>query len=187
MKRMIAILIVGGAGCSSVSTSTDYDPNADFSRLRTFEWFPGQPSGPDSLTASRIARAVEDGLRARGYARATAGPPDFQVAYHVSIGRRVEAVPGSAYSYGWRSGYNTSTEIRAYDEGTLVLDVIDPTAKTLLWRGTARSAVEPDRTPEEREAKNGRTPRTAVPGPLGRCRRPGPGRRAPPHRPRGRS
>ena len=151
MKKMIAILIVGGAGCSSISTSTDYDPKADFSRLRTYEWHPGQPSGPDTLTASRIARAVEDGLRARGYTRAAGAPADFQVAYHVWVGQRVEEVPSSAYSYGWRSGYGT--EVRTYDEGTLVLDVIDPVAKTLLWRGTAKSAVDPDRTPEEREAK----------------------------------
>ncbi|HEX7896907.1 MAG TPA: DUF4136 domain-containing protein [Planctomycetota bacterium] len=144
MKNFAAILVLA-AGCSGVSTSTDYDPQADFSRLRTYDWLPGRPQ-TDSLTDARIARAVDDGLLARGYARAPR--PDFHVAYQVSVGRRVDSIPGS---YGWRGGYGT--EVHTYDEGTLVLDVIEPTSKTLLWRGTATSVVDPNRTPEERDAK----------------------------------
>ena len=154
MRRLIAILILGGAGCSSVSVSTDYDPQTDFSRLKTYDWMPGRPPlGSDTLTSSRIQRAVDDGLRARGYVKASR--PDFHVAYQVSVGQRVESIPSSDYAYGWRRSYSMSggTEVRTYDEGTLILDVVDPASKTLLWRGTARSVVEPGLMPEEREAK----------------------------------
>ena len=39
-----------------------------------------------------------------------------------------------------------------YDVGTLVLDVVHPTSRRLLWRGTAQSIVEKYETREDKAA-----------------------------------
>ena len=162
-RRVLLGALLASAGCSSLSVSTDHDPEADFARLKTYDWHPGsRPKDGDAvatLTASRVERAVDETLKAKGYTRATSGAPDFHVASQTAVGRRIEAVPSASVGvgyggYGWRRGFAVGTsDVRTYDEGTLVLDVIDPRTKSLIWRGTAKAAVDPDRSPEEREAR----------------------------------
>ena len=58
---------------------------------------------------------------------------------------------------GWRGGWGveprTETNVYAYDEGMLILDVLRPEPAQLLWRGVARAVVDPGASPEEREAR----------------------------------
>jgi hypothetical protein len=162
LRGLVLGALLAAAGCSGLSVDVDHDPQADFARLKTYDWHPGtRPKDGDAvatLTASRVERAVDDTLKAKGYVPKT-GEPDFHVAYKTAIGRRVEAVPSAAVGvgyggYGWRRGVAVgTTDVRTYDEGTLVLDVIDPKTKALIWRGIARAVVDPDRTPEEREQR----------------------------------
>lgn len=158
MRPISATLLLAFAGCSGISVTSDYDPKADFSKLRTYTWFsaPTTPDRLDTLTQQRILRAVDVELATRGYQKLDSGTPDFQVNAMASVTQRIEAVPTTAsVGYGWGYGHMgyTTTELRTYDEGTLVLDIISPATKQLIWRGTARGAVEGDRTPEEREAR----------------------------------
>jgi len=159
MRRIPAVLLLGLAACSGITVTHDYDPEVDFSGLKTYAWYapPAAAAGVDTLTTRRISRAVDAELPLRGYRKVEGGSPDFLVHALAAIHQRIEAVPTSAsMGYGWRGGYmaySTGTEIRAYDEGTLILDVISPATKVLLWRGTARAAVDDSRSPEEREAR----------------------------------
>ena len=157
MKRHFWVLaVIGAASCTPYSVSTDYDTEADFSKLRTYAWHTASGDVPavDSLTQKRIVRAVDDALAARGY-RKDEGNPDFKVFTLASINQRISSQPvTTAYGYGWRHGYAfEGTEVTSYDEGTLVVDIISPGTKSLLWRGKARATIDPDRTPEEREER----------------------------------
>jgi len=44
-------------------------------------------------------------------------------------------------------------DVYQYEEGSLVLDVIDPAQSELVWRGTASKAIDRSWTPEERETE----------------------------------
>ena len=48
------------------------------------------------------------------------------------------------------SGMEIQTE---YDEGTLILDIVDAESRTLIWRGSARAEVSATVAPETREAR----------------------------------
>jgi hypothetical protein len=39
-----------------------------------------------------------------------------------------------------------------YEEGSLILDFVDPQTKQLIWRGSAKAEVDDVKTPEKREA-----------------------------------
>lgn len=60
-----------------------------------------------------------------------------------------------AVGYGWNYGHvgTTGMQVSTDDVGTPVLDFVEPKAKKPLWRGTARGAVDPSPTPEERTAR----------------------------------
>ena len=60
--------------------------------------------------------------------------------------------------YGWgRSnypGYNmhsTQTTVYHYEEGSLILDIVDTKNKQLIWRGSAQAEIIASRTSKQRD------------------------------------
>jgi hypothetical protein len=47
----------------------------------------------------------------------------------------------------------SSTYVNEWDEGTLLVDIIDAGRNELVWRGTATGTVEPELTPAESQAR----------------------------------
>jgi hypothetical protein len=151
-----ALLI--GVGCSSISTTADFDPATDFSKYKTWAWMDEGPANPkiDQLTDGRIRTATEAELGRRGLGRADKDKADFHVKYHAAVQQKIESRPTTvSVGYGFRYGSvgMSSSNVYTYNEGTLVLDFVDPKAKDLVWRGTAAGTVDPSRTPEERTAR----------------------------------
>jgi hypothetical protein len=159
MKKLSALwVLLLAAGCSGITVSTDHDTSADFSALKSWSWYPEEPPPPGSpdispLVLSRIRASLEEELKARGYAEATRETADFLVAYRAAVHERIEAYPTTSVGYGWGPSYAvTTTSVYAYDEGTLVVDVIDRKTKNLVWRGIARKAVDRNASAEQRDA-----------------------------------
>ena len=102
------------------------------------------------IDRKRIREAAAAELGARGFAfNETA--PDFRVAMHGGTKTRVR-VTDSGYRYGpgpWWGGHGV--DVYQYEEGTLILDVVDAKSNELIWRGTATGVVNPDATPEQKE------------------------------------
>ncbi len=147
-------------GCTSVSVSYDYDAHTDFSPLRTYGWKADLPlERSNQLIAKRVKRAVERELGARGF-RGPEESPDFLISIHGGK-ESVLDVREWGYDYaprehyrGWtRTGFGGPRwiEVRKYEEGILVLDIIDGRTEELVWRGTAAGAMGPGMTPRESE------------------------------------
>ena len=159
------LLLVALGGCSSIEVSNDYDASASFAAYRTYAWVPkpeertGDLRLDSPLLHDRIREAVERHLAAKGYTKAESGSPDFLVTYHVAVKGKLNVSTISNYGYGpgYRgarmAGPGTTTYVHEYEEGSLLVDIVDPTKRQLVWRGTARAEVPPTSTPEERTAK----------------------------------
>ena len=50
------------------------------------------------------------------------------------------------------SGY-TDARVFEYDEGSLIIDLLDPTSRRIMWRGVIQAELSRDSTPEERTAR----------------------------------
>lgn len=158
----VIVAICATAGCSSLRTHYDYDREADFSSLDSFGFVERDGSGADStpydndLVERRIRRAVEEHLVERGFTKSESAP-DFRVASHCKVDERLE-IRDWSYAYGMRGGrygYGVpvrDTEIREYEEGTLILDVIEESTGHLIWRGSATRILADNPTPEQSEA-----------------------------------
>lgn len=160
----LLLLAVLGA-CSAIEVTSDYDPQVNFAGYHDYAWLPGQqPRTGDvrldnSLLHDRIRNAVDKHLAAKGYKKMESSSPDFIIAYHLALQGRLNLTTMNNYGYapGWRGAYaggsGSTTYVHEYDEGSLVIDVIDPVKLHLVWRGTARAEVPQTSTPEERTAR----------------------------------
>ena len=152
MKRAIIALLGAAAllasGCSSVSTSFDYDTETDFTKMQTFAWMPTEHVQGDARQAAlsndlftqRLRRAVNANLEAKGFSIDTQDP-DFVIVHHTGVQDKVN-VTNWGYTYGPYWGpWGQSVDVHQYTEGTLIIDFIDWDTKNLIWRGTAQKAL----------------------------------------------
>ena len=75
------------------------------------------------------------------------------IAWHVRSQEKATAVGDWGYRdpYGayWTGYYGPrSVDVQYYEEGTLIIDVIDPGENRLVWRGSATRVLDRAMTPE---------------------------------------
>jgi hypothetical protein len=157
----LAALALSLSGCSGITVETDYDPAAvpSLQRYETYAWLP-DPTGGDrrvqnEILAERVRAAVDAELARKGFTLATGGTPHFLIGWFVSLdGRMNVSQLNSYYGYGWGPWYGAAygeTHVRYYEEGALVLDVVDVRSNQLAWRGAAQTEVDRTRPEAERE------------------------------------
>ena len=153
-------------GCSGIQVSQDYDLSREFSGLKTYDRQSGthQKTGDvrvdNPLLDARIRKAVDRCLLEKGYQRILRGTPDFYVAYQYSIRSKIRSdtvhtgVGFGVGGYGRDGGIGVSTgsDIREYDEGMLVIDIVGAGTGDLLWRGTGTGYVSQHSDPEKTTA-----------------------------------
>jgi hypothetical protein len=148
--RSLASIIafaLGLGGCATLNVSSHVERGVDLSRFVTFAWGPADalPTGDPRLDNNPFFRdflqgAVERELRARRFVYAPNGNPDLLIHYHANVNRRIE-VNEVDRRYGY-CGPDCPPSVIEYDQGTLVVDVVDARTNTLVWRGWAQESME---------------------------------------------
>lgn len=141
---------------STYGVKHDYDKKVDFSNLKTFDWLqvPNKPN-IDNLVLERVKNAVSAELTAKGFTK-TSDNPDFLIAEHIGKKDRVQ-VSDWGYGYGGHRGYRggywgpSGASTYKFEEGSLILDFVDPKTKDLIWRGSAKAEVQNIDTPEKKD------------------------------------
>jgi hypothetical protein len=137
------------AACSAaLKINTEHDPSADFSRLKTYAWA-SSPSVPDAVATGglvdwRVRAAVDRELQAKAYVLVDGARADFLVDYRIT--RKAKQVD-TFQDYYWyrRAGGKADlggAYVRGYEEGTLVVQIVDPRSKRLLWFGSASGVAD---------------------------------------------
>jgi len=154
------------ACASSVETTHEVNPEADFSRYATWAWAGSAPPAtePSSGAPARSARRVDDAriraaieaeLAAHGYQPAPPESADLLVSYAVGTQEKVteEQVAGRTTvitsGYGSRSwDRSPPVRTRTSTEGTLSIELVDRATKQAVWVGWASKRLttldEPD-------------------------------------------
>ena len=81
----------------------------------------------------------------------TGSYPDILVAFHTGVEEKVNV---QVWGYGYRhAAFSRGTDVRTvyYQEGSLILDFIDPRTKELIWRGVGTKVLSKNPTPEKSE------------------------------------
>lgn len=149
--------------CSGVRVSTDYDPSVDFTGFGSYAWLDdssgveGDREDVTSLLDRRIRQAIEDELEAKGLARVERDEAEVLVSYHLSVDKKLDVDTintGVGYYRGWYgASAHTETIVREYEEGTLLVDLVEPGSRQLVWRGSGQSRLRESSSPEQREQR----------------------------------
>ncbi len=160
-RILTALLALGAVACASpIKTTHDADPSADFSAYTSYAWLHQVPDQPGSwkggglyispLDDRRIRAAVDDGLRQKGYVRASdPEAADMVVAYAVGAEERLQVRQTAGRDRVYTSRYggygtwyeNSPASVSTYTEGTLALEFFDRKKQQAVWVGYAQKRL----------------------------------------------
>ena len=162
-----AVLI--SAGCrQSFHVRTMTAPDAGMAMFSTFRMLPvPQPRtvrGPEgaydpmvnnSITNRALREEITAAFKGRGYVVSELSP-DFEVAVYASAYDKLDV---TAWDYGYpywprRAWPRQPRElVTQYTEGTVIVDVVRPRTRELLWRGSGTAALTEDPTEDVQELR----------------------------------
>jgi hypothetical protein len=139
------------SGCSALlETGSRQAPEASFARRSTFRFLPDKsaPTSTSNYWRVEIGQAVLSALNAKGYRFFPNRRTDFLVAYHIVladhetlVGLDPELAPGQSEMADISKLQDRQHSGEAA-KGAIIIDLIDPKQKKLLWRGWARTKFE---------------------------------------------
>ena len=153
---LVAALLCAGCslaspGSTKVTVGAETFPWTDLSRYRTYRWWLPPPtagqgfSEREALVDWYVRHGVDDDLRARGYRVDVVGNPDFVVRYEVAIREAATSSFRDYMQYRAEGGSKDMGEaFMGYDQGTLVITLVDVATRRVAWRATASAILESD-------------------------------------------
>ncbi|MCB1679376.1 MAG: DUF4136 domain-containing protein [Halioglobus sp.] len=160
------IVLALAAACSSSSrplvADTDYDSQYDFSRVRTIAIAPLDRTTAEAVSisdmqVSRINQALAQELQARGYQMVPdAGEADLLLSWHLVVQDKTDVRSYNSMSYYncWRCGPPVSDiSVYRYQQGTFIVDLIDPVRNRSVWRATIQSRLHSEPDPAQSEVR----------------------------------
>lgn len=136
---LLGAVMATAAACAPLTVTSTIERGAELSRYRTYGWdqvdtaVPGDPRLDDNPFFHEYMRAsIDRQLVSRGY-EPIIMDPDMRVHYHASAVQKVH-VSGSEPP----APFCRDCSVQVYDEGTLVIDLVDARTGLLVWRGAAR-------------------------------------------------
>ena len=163
-RRSLALLAMmaclGGCGSAPLTATLDHDPGLDFSGVRDIAIQPIDRTVVSSASISdmqvaRINEALTAELDRRGYrVVGDNAEADLLLAWHLVVEERMDVRSYDTVSVGyttcWHCGPGPSADIRVtqYDQGTLIVDLIDPVRLKSVWRSTVASRLRGQDDPQ---------------------------------------
>jgi hypothetical protein len=157
------LLLLCSAALVRGDVKNDFDPEVDFSRFRTFTFVGGVDLAKNGFLSvpenrERVKNFISGVMELRGYREVPRdGKYDLAVRYWVA--RRDKSEVSTVYTTdpllwggywggyppywgGHWSWYYEEYVVRNYVEGTLIVDLIDPGTKELVWRTYLREQLD---------------------------------------------
>lgn len=153
--RLFLLAVLSTACSNEIIVRTDFDKSIALQKLERYSWL-GQhdiesrnnPLYYNELNDKRIKDEVNSQMGLKGYALVD-DEPLMLIHYHIVIEERSVYRPEElGYSYG-RYWSDQRANLIRYSEGTLIIDFMDATNCSLIWRGWATSILDDTRIMDE--------------------------------------
>jgi hypothetical protein len=166
LNLFVAAALLCASPCIAGDAKNDFDPDVDFTRFKTFSIVGGidfEKSGwlDEPEMHERFKNFVSGALEMRGLHEVPAdAKPSLAVRFWVARRQKQEVTVYTTGPWGGYSPYWTGVWAYSYQEyvvdnyvqGSLIVDLIDPATKELVWRTYLRQKIE-DRAKAYNEAK----------------------------------
>ena len=158
---MVVAVVAAAVGVvqAGMKVKVEFDKEYDFSKAKTFGWHPDgagevkilertgdDPEAIRTKWEPTIKDAVEQELAKSGIVPVTSGTPDLMLHYYFLAGPNSESqyrgqFIGAIPPWGVPDFEMTTSSLKIFEEGTLILDIIDGPKRQIAWRGIARAEV----------------------------------------------
>jgi uncharacterized protein DUF4136 len=154
------LTLLSGCAGPEIKTGNGVAPGADFSRRITFQFLPDHGAGSDPNAAyfrDLIGRDILAALNSQRYRYFTNRRTDLLVSYRYFANRDEAKNNWNSYSgYKFAPGTGAQADLPqlaspAVAGSVIVIDVIDPKPRRLIWRGWATLSAD---YPNDRAAQN---------------------------------
>ncbi len=144
--RLLLIVLMAFACCTALRTASDHDKNVNFKQLKTFNYYDEglEKLALNNLDKPRVLGSVDKELTKLGFEKSDR--PDFLV--NVVVLNNLKTKNDWGYSgggYQWDSsgsGYRWTDSQwgvlptnKQYNDGTIIIDFLNPNTKNIIWRG----------------------------------------------------
>jgi hypothetical protein len=169
--RLAATALFASAALFAADVKTDFDPAVDLAKFKTYSFIAGIEMTKTGLLADptvreRLKNFIAGGMEMRGLKEVPKDEKyDLAVRYWVARKAKTEEhviLSSDPYMWGgyppyWGGawgGFYEEYVVNHFVEGTLIVDLIDPGTKELVWRTYLRQKIE-DRPKAYAELKKG--------------------------------
>lgn len=135
----------------------NFASDVNFSKFKTYTWT--QIKGAeqlDQLADTQLKSAFDGELAKKGLVKVAGNSADLLIGYQPSVSSEKQMTTydsgwgyGPGWGYGGGGGFSTSTT-ETISIGQVDLDMYDPVAKQLVWRGTVSKTLDPKASPDKR-------------------------------------
>ncbi len=157
MQKNIILLVFMALlfnGCSSLRVSSDYDTSFDMKTLKQFHIIHNNAKLQDTLTINRIDNAITHELSTKGYKVVSQKEANFLVYYHIDVKNKTQVITDyqtmGMYPYRYGGMMVPTTRTYNYDEGKLIVDMVDPRDNNIIYRMSVKDQLKTFDTPQER-------------------------------------
>lgn len=163
LSALITILLVFSGCATKPVVVTDHEQGYDFALLKTFSVTETKQDFKDSIlvspfTLSHIHSVLIDELGKRYKAAPQAAAADFVVSYHVIMEEKIDPLSynelygfgryGRGYLYPSPLFYGAGSGLRTYDQGSLIVDIVDGKTEKPIWRGVSEKRLSKGMSPQ---------------------------------------
>jgi len=133
-------LVLLSSCATTFSIVSDKESGIDFNQYKTYlvlDHDHGFPVGANPINHQRIDRAIEANMEDLGYLNQE--DPDLLIAWFVKVETKRDRIIYGDYYSRWRAFHDMN--VYEYEEGSLVIDIIDPKIGQVIWHGKASDRV----------------------------------------------
>jgi hypothetical protein len=169
---LAVVALAASLAGASIKIKIEFDKTYNFAALRTYGWHPDGAGEVKLLStleedpAAVLARfgpvlqgALEVELAKRGLVPAPAGTkPNVYIHYYILIGPNSESqfrgqFIGGVPAWGLPDFAMTTTALKIYEQGTVVLDFVDVPRMEIIYRGIGQTELQRMRSAQERDQR----------------------------------
>lgn len=163
LLALVMVLVL--SGCSALDVQTNYDKDFDFKSLSTFTVLDAKKNDGNDFTRSRINKTLTKHLKNKGYSLVKEEDADFYLKFYLNVKISKETKTDSVTTKGidlmlyckptdnamtsclvpyslltpplQTNSTTVTTRTYDYEEGHLVVEVMDVKSRDIVWQGIA--------------------------------------------------
>ena len=164
----LVVVLAGVSLAAGIKIKTQEDKTFNFAGLRTYAWklegaaqikiLQNTGDDPQQISAALepvVVAAVDKELAKKGFTKVTSGEPDLFVDYYALIGPNISSqyqgqFVGAIPEWGLPDFAMSTTSFKAYEQGSLIIDVISAKQQQIVWRVVGEAELDRQRAPAKR-------------------------------------